>query len=207
MFENRFDAARQLVKRLEHYRGKDCVVLAVPRGGVEVGYVVARELGFPLDVVFTKKIGYPGNEEYAIGAVGIGGSVVSEGIHVPGSYLDAEKKRIGGLLKERQNLYYGGRKPHLLNGKVAIIVDDGIATGNTMIMTVQLVRKSSPGRVVVAVPVAPPDAVERLAAVADEVVCLDTPGEFFAIGNFYVDFRQVEDEEALRMLREANRWA
>ncbi len=206
MFQDRFEAGRMLAERLEHYRGLDCVVLAIPRGGLQIGYVIARELEAPLDIVLTKKIGYPGNSEYAIGAVSLKGRILSGSVDVPESYIESETGRIREHLKRMYALYRDNEEPIAVKGKTAIIVDDGIATGSTMLATVNLVRSEAPSKIVVAVPVGPQSSVDLLKKHADEVVCLEMPAEFYAIGEFYENFEQVEDDDAISLLREANKW-
>jgi putative phosphoribosyl transferase len=204
MFKDRFDAGRQLAKKLRHYKNRDGVILAVPRGGVEVGYVVAKELCLPLEVVLSKKIGHPINAEFAIGSVSLEGLVFSKRPDVSDDYINKEVVRLRQLLRERYKKYCGDRKPTSLEGKIVIIVDDGIATGNTLLSTVELVRKYHPERVMVAIPVAPQDSLNNvcLADGVDEVVCLLTPNNFYAVGQFYENFDQVEDDEVTRLLQE-----
>ncbi len=202
-FADRFEAGSQLAKKLAGYKGKDCVVLAIPRGGVETGLAVARNLGAPLDIVLTKKIGSPENEEYAIGAVSLTGVVLNKGLELPESYVGSETRRIRELLKKRYELYRGKKKPLQLRGKIVIIVDDGIATGQTMLAAIEAVRLEMPGKIVVAVPVGPPEVVGSLRSKADEVVCLEKPEEFFSIGQFYESFEQVDDNDVVSMLQKA----
>ena len=206
MFQNRQDAAQRLAQRLEKYRGKDGIVLAIPRGGVPVGYVIARQLGFPLEVVLSKKIGHPNNSEYAIGSVSLDGVAVDEraASGISAAYIEQQASHIQARLRESYQLFMDGRQPTSLNGKTVIVVDDGIATGNTMASTVQAIRKSQPARLIVAVPVAPPHAQRMLSPQVDEFVCLLLPHEFAAVGQFYVDFDQVSDEEVIRLLRKSS---
>ena len=206
IFKDRFDAASQLAEKLKKYKNEECVILAIPRGGLQIGVVVAKALQAPLDVVLTKKIGYPGNEEYAIGAVSLKGRILNPDVSdVPQSYIDAEIKRIQSLLQKRHEQYHQGkRKPVDIKNKVVIIVDDGIATGSTVLATIELLKTEKPKKIIVAVPVAPPEAVAKIKKVVDEVVCLHMTADFFAIGQFYENFEQVEDAEAIRLLEEAN---
>lgn len=206
MFHDRHDAALQLVGRLKGYRGRaDALVLAVPRGGVPIGAVLAAELGLKLDVVLTKKIGHPSNPEYAIGAVSLAEESLDEEVvarqRIPARYLDAQIARIREELKARRRLYRGDSPPEPAAGKTVILTDDGAATGRTLLAAVDLVRREGAAKVVVAVPVASREAVELLRGRADEVVCLDAPADFLAIGEFYEDFSPVEDAEAIRILR------
>ncbi|MDD5340689.1 MAG: phosphoribosyltransferase family protein [Candidatus ainarchaeum sp.] len=204
MFADRYDAGRQLAKALAKYKGKKGVlILAIPRGALQMGEVLHDELKAPLDIIVTKKIGHPMSEEYAIGAVGPGGEyVVSEGAaDVPPEYIIRERKRLETLVEEKYRRYRGDRPKPDARGKIVILVDDGIATGSTLIAAIHVLRKQEPAKIVVAVPVAPPDGLARVKAEADEVVCLLVPQEFYAIGQFYEKFPQVEDGEAIAILK------
>jgi putative phosphoribosyl transferase len=204
MFKDRFDAGKQLAKALQHYKNRDGVILAVPRGGVEVGYVVAKELELPLEIVLSKKIGHPHHSEFAIGAVSLEGRVVTERADVSEEYIEQETERLRHMLRERYKKYCGERKPASLEDKIVIVVDDGIATGNTLLSTVELIRHHNPRWVVVAIPVAAPDSLHHIeeAKGVDEVVCLLSPRDFYAVGQFYENFDQVEDKEVIRLLHE-----
>ncbi|ALW86473.1 phosphoribosyltransferase [Hymenobacter sedentarius] len=205
MFQNRQDAALRLAQRLEKYRGEDGIVLAIPRGGVPIGYVIAQQLGFPLEVVLSKKIGHPNNSEYAIGSVSLDSVAVDErtASGIPAEYIQQQAARIQAKLRENFRLFMDGRPPTNLKGKTVIVVDDGIATGHTMVATVEAIRRSQPAKLVVAVPVAPPRAQQQLAPLVDEFVCLLLPHDFAAVGQFYVTFDQVSDEEVIRLLRKS----
>lgn len=205
MFKDRYDAGKKLAEALQHYKNRDGVVLAVPRGGVEIGYVVAKELDLPLEIVLSKKIGHPHQPEFAIGAVSLEGRVVNERPDVSDEYIEEETKRLRGLLRDRYKMYYGDRQPANLEDKIIIVVDDGIATGNTLLSTVELIRHHHPRWVVVAIPVAPPDSLRHIeeAKGVDEVVCLLAPRDFYAVGQFYEHFNQVEDAEVVRLLQKA----
>lgn len=203
MFKDRFDAARQLTRRLLKYKGKkDVIILAIPRGGLQIGNPLAKALQLPLDIVLTKKIGYPGNREYAIGAVSLKGEIINPEVEVSSQYIKEQIKELRKKLKERYQLYRGKKKPVSLKGKVVIITDDGVATGSTLLAAIELGRKENPKRIIVAVPVGPYNTIEKLTGKADEVICLYIPEAFFAIGAFYEQFPQVEDEEAIRLLKE-----
>lgn len=208
MFADRRDAARELARWLARYKdAADAVVLAIPRGGVVIGAVLAEELGLPLDVVLTKKIGHPDNPEYAIGVVSLSGEIVDEAVvereSIPRAYLAGEIARLRAQLQKRRRLYRGGRPEIPLPGKTAIVCDDGIATGNTMLAAIRLARAAGAKKVVAAAPVGAPDSVAALSEAADEVVCVLQPEPFLAIGGFYRDFKQVEDEEAISLLKAA----
>jgi predicted phosphoribosyltransferase len=204
IFADRIDAGERLAKGLAHLAGSDCVVLAIPRGGVIVGEVIARELGAPLDVVVPRKIGAPGNPELAIGAVAPGIRVLDPrmvgALGVTDRYLDREIAEQEAEIERRQRAYRGGRPPQPVKGRVAIVVDDGVATGSTAVAALRWARARGAERVVLAVPVAPPQSLERLRAEADEVVVLETPQPFLAVGEWYRDFDQTTDEQVVSAL-------
>ncbi|MFJ7588127.1 phosphoribosyltransferase family protein [Streptomyces sp. NPDC097617] len=208
LFTHRADAGERLAEALRHLTGEDPVVLGLPRGGVPVAYRVARALGAPLDVVIVRKLGVPHHRELAFGAIGEGGvRVISEDI-VRGGRLRpedlAEVERAEEQELARQALRFRGDRPRVpLDGRTVIVVDDGIATGATAAAACEVVRAQGAARVVLAVPVAPPDAVARLGSVADEVVCLSTPHAFRAVGEWYQDFSQTPDEEVVFLLARA----
>lgn len=204
VFRNRLQAAKLLAAKLDKYAGEKGVVLAVPRGGVPIAHHIAKQLGFPLDLVMTKKIGHPYNPEYAIGAVSLEGAVVDEREDVSKEYVMAETRRIQKEMHERYRYYRNDVQPEDLQGKAVIIVDDGIATGKTMMATIQLLRAKNPKKVIVAVPVAPPATAKKIKAEADEFICLSTPFNFVGVGQFYRDFSPVEDAEVIRLLRSNN---
>lgn len=205
MFRDRLEAGERLAAALEGYRSrKDAVVLAVPRGGLPIGAVVAETLNLPLDVMLTKKIGHPENPEVAVGAVALSGEVIGPLAYefgVPESYLREKIRLIRAELKRRHALYSGGAEPVSVAGKTVILVDDGAATGMTLRVAAAALKNAGVARVVIAVPVAPPDAVAVLRPRADEVVCLETPDDFRAVGQFYADFSEVDDEQAAGLLR------
>ena len=206
LYENRNDAGKQLAEPLKEFQGENTVVLAIPRGGLPIGSEVAMALKAPLDVALTKKIGHPRHREYAVGAVSLDSIILSETEIIPKAYIEEETARIRKVLQKRQDQYYQKRKPLSLKDKVVIVVDDGIATGNTLMATVQLVSQQAPAKIVVAIPVAPVQAIHMLEALPeiDRVICLATPANFRAVGQFYLHFYQVSDEEAIRILEQAN---
>lgn len=206
MFADRTDAGIQLSEKLAHHANGKVVVLAIPRGGLPVAAIVAKSLNAPLDVALTKKLGHPHNREYAIGAVSLNNVVLSNAIGISKSYIEEETKRIREVLKKRYQQYYKNRESQSLKDKTVIIIDDGIATGNTVMATVELVRQQSPEKVVVAIPVAPKLSITKLeeSPLVDEVVCLSTPYNFHAVGQFYQQFYQVSDDEAIAILESAN---
>jgi putative phosphoribosyl transferase len=187
-------------------------VLALPRGGVPVGFEIASVLRAPLDLVLVRKIGAPFQPELAIGALVDGGraeAVMNEEIlrefEIPESYIEQERARQLEEIERRRNVYLAGRTRAPIEGRTAIVVDDGIATGATMEAALDAVRRAKPKRLVLAVPVAPPDTIERLRPHADDVVCLATPRLFGAIGAFYADFRQLDDQQVIDLLERASR--
>ncbi len=208
LFTNRVEAGRRLAKTLLHFRGQDVVVLGIPRGGVVVANEVAKELGARLDVVVTRKIEAPGEPEFALGAVTQEGDVLmdrqaAESLGASPDYLDDQIRKKRKEVRERMERLRGEVPYPELKGKVVIIVDDGIATGSSVQAAVMSVKRRKPKEIVVAVPVAPMDAIEALKEDGTKVICLETPGPFLAIGEFYADFNQVEDMEVKRIL-EAN---
>ncbi|WP_256296012.1 phosphoribosyltransferase [Haloarchaeobius salinus] len=207
MFADRTEAGRRLGELLVEQHVSGDIVLAVPRGGLPVGRAVADRLDVPLDVVAAKKLGAPWNPELAVGAVASDGAVwvnedLVDDLGVSEEYLDEETGRQHAVAAEKAETYREGRPPLDLDGLTAIVVDDGVATGATTIACIRGAREAGAERVVLAVPVGPPDTVERLRAEADEVVCLLTPPQFHAVGQFYESFAQVSDEEAMTYLDE-----
>jgi predicted phosphoribosyltransferase len=210
MFENRSDAGRQLARRLARFRGHDVVVLALPRGGVPVAFEVAQALGAPLDLLLVRKLGAPGHPELAAGAIVDGETleiVANEDVlRLTGAdhaYLERVAQRELAELERRRALYLGARPPLAVKGRTAIVVDDGVATGATTRAALRGLRRRAPARVVLAVPVAAPEALASLAAEADEIECLEAPASFGAVGSFYRDFRQTGDAEVIALLERA----
>ena len=198
-----------LAAKLKKYRNDTGVILAVPRGGVPVAYAVARELGFPIDVVLTKKVGHPMNKEYAIGAASLTDYFIIPHEKVSEQYIEQELKNIRIRLREMYKRFMGDKEPEKLEGKTVIVIDDGIATGNTILGTVHVLRKSNPRKIIIGVPVASDSAVRKLSKEVDEIVTVLIPEEFYGVGAFYEDFEEVSDEEVmfyldrLRELRKA----
>ncbi|NND80467.1 MAG: phosphoribosyltransferase [Maribacter sp.] len=205
MFRDRVDAGTQLAEKLLEFKKENVVVLAIPRGGLPLGAIVAKTLNAPLDVVLTKKIGHPYNKEYAIGALSLNNRILSDAIGVTKSYIEEETVKLRKKLKKRHNQYYKNNNPQNIKDKTVIIIDDGIATGNTIIVTIELVKIQNPNKIVVAIPVAPPSTVRKLetSPEIDEVICLETPYNFHAVGQFYQEFYQVSDQEAIHLLEES----
>ncbi|MGW3178020.1 phosphoribosyltransferase family protein [Kitasatospora sp. NPDC001119] len=209
-FADRTEAGRRLAARLGHLAGPDTVIVALPRGGVPVAAEVAAALGAPLDICVIRKLGVPYQPELGMGAIGEDGvRVLNEQVIRFSSVTDGQlaevERRERAELARRARRYRGDRPPADLRGRTVVVVDDGIATGSTARAACRIVRERGAARVVLAVPVAPADWAERLDEVADELVCVDTPSPFYAIGEFYADFSQTEDEEVLRLLAEAAR--
>jgi len=209
VFRDRREAGRALARLLESYGDrKDVTVLALPRGGVPVAYEVARALGASLDVFLVRKLGVPGHDELAMGAIAMGGAVVINDDVVRGLGIQPETVRRvaeneGRELQRREGVYRGGRPPLDVEGKVVIVVDDGLATGSSMLAAVNALRTLEPARIVVAVPAAPESTCRELRAFVDEVVCATTPSPFFAVGQAYYDFSQTTDDEVRRLLMES----
>lgn len=210
LFRDRREAGRRLAMALGRFAAEAPLVLALPRGGVPVAYEVAAGLRAPLDLLLVRKIGAPGHEEYGIGAVIDGADpqlVLNEDVvkmlGPSPDYIHAEMRRQVAELERRRQAYLGGREPPSLAGRTVIVVDDGIATGGTVKAALRGARKNGPERLVLAVPVAPPDTLAALRGECDEVVCLATPEPFHAVGAWYADFTQTEDEEVRSLLRHA----
>jgi erythromycin esterase-like protein/predicted phosphoribosyltransferase len=210
-FRDRAEAGRLLAEELRGYAGRDdVVVLGLPRGGVPVAFEVARALGAPLDVFLVRKLGVPGREELAFGAIASGGTrvlhrQVVESLDIPSEWVEAIDAKERRELERRERAYRGERPPPDLAGKTVILVDDGLATGSTMLAAVHAIRADDPARVVVAVPVADPEVCEGVRVVADEAVCLSTPRPLRAVGLWYEDFSQTTDDEVRDLLARARR--
>jgi putative phosphoribosyl transferase len=210
MFRDRVEAGRRLAEMLHPYGDRRPVVLAIPRGGVVVAHEVAQALGAPMDIIVPRKIGAPGNPELAIGAVAEDGTRILDDrlirhMDVPEGYLVDESRRQIEEIERRMRRYRGDEPSIPLEGRVVIIIDDGVATGATIRAAIHSVRRRRPASIVVATPVGPMETVGKLREDADDVVCLSTPEPFYAIGHFYRDFSQVSDEEVVRILRSRER--
>lgn len=208
VYQDRRDAGEVLARELSSYRGQDVVVLGLARGGVPVAWQVAQSLNAPLDVFLVRKLGVPQWEELAMGALASGGGVVMNdnlvrSLHIGDEAVHAAIARETDELNRRERVYRGDRAPLDLTGKTVILVDDGIATGASMLAAVRAVRAKHPARVVVAVPVGPPSACRELGKEADDVVCATMPPGFEAVGQVFVDFHQVSDDEVRELLAPA----
>jgi putative phosphoribosyl transferase len=199
-FKNRAKAGKLLAEKLKKYHNTDTIVLAIPRGGVAIGYEVAKELHLSLDIILSKKIGHPNNKEYAIGAVSMDNAILDEHPEIPQEYIQAEIKKLQNSLREMYKLYNGFQQPIEIKDKTVIVVDDGIATGNTLLACLGMLRKKNPAKIIVAVPVLPIEAVPVFQKNANELIYLVASSYFRSIGEFYEQFDQVEDQEAIEML-------
>jgi putative phosphoribosyl transferase len=210
VFADRSDAGRRLAEALVRFRSEQPLVLALPRGGVPVAFEVAQALAAPLDLILVRKIGAPFQPELAIGAVVDGDQAQTvlnrelvEDAKIPESYLESERTKQLEEIERRRGLYHAGRPRIEVRDRTAIVVDDGIATGATMEAALRATRRAGPRRLVLAVPVAPPDTIARLRPQVDEIECLTTPAYMGAIGMFYSDFRQLSDDEVIALLERA----
>jgi putative phosphoribosyl transferase len=207
-YQDRSDAGRRLAKALSEYKGRNAVILALPRGGVPVAAEVAAALDAPLDLILVRKIGVPTQPELAMGAVVDGTAPIvvrnEEVIELSGTTpdeFDAASKRELAEIERRRQLYIGDRARAKITGQVVIVIDDGIATGATTRAALQAIRNRKPKELVLAVPVAPPDTITQLRGEVDALICLETPELFGAIGYFYRDFRQVSDQDVVAILK------
>lgn len=209
-FQDRLDAARQLAEKLKERSWNDPLILGIPRGGLVIGAVLAEELGGELDVVLARKLRAPHQPELAIGSLGEDGKVIvnpqaQEYLRISDEYLKREIKTQFEEIQRRRALVRNIRDQAPVAGRSVIVTDDGIATGSTMIAGLQVVRDQQPKELIVAVPVASPDRLDEVRRWCDEAICLLCPEDFYAIGQFYDDFTQVEDEEALALLTKTKR--
>ena len=206
-FQNREEAGRILAAKLMLYANRpDTLILALPRGGVPIGYEIARALNLPLDVIIVRKLGVPGHEELAMGAIASGGvrvlsRSVIESLRIPPDSLEAVEKREALELMRREATYRGNRQPASVKGKTVILVDDGVATGSTMRVAISALREQHAGRIIVATPVAPPTVRWEMEALVEDFVALVMPEDFFGVGQWYGDFTQVSDDTVYELLR------
>lgn len=207
IFEDRRDAGKKLAKLLLHYHGDPrAIILALPRGGVPVAYEISHLLNVRMSLFVVRKLGFPGHEEYAMGAIASGGAIVFNrevfrSVHLPRAVMEQIIEKERSELERRERAYGVSSKNLSLASADVILVDDGLATGSTMRAAIKAVRSKDPARVVVAVPVAPPSTCEELKLLADELVCANTPSPFRGVGEWYADFTQTTDEEVRALLK------
>ena len=210
-FQNRKEAGRILAGKLTRFANHpNVIVLALPRGGVPVGYEVARELNVPLDVLLVRKLGVPNHEELAMGAIASGGTrylnrAVIESLRIPPEVLEEVERREALELMRREALYRGNRPALNVEGRTVLLVDDGIATGSTMRVAIQVLRSQHAGGIVVATPTAPPQARWELEPLVDEFIAVITPEDFYGVGQFYEDFTQIDDDTVYELVRMGSR--
>lgn len=208
LFKNRHDAGKRLAQSLSTFKNaKDTIIIAIPRGGLQIGAELSSELKLPLDVFFTKKIGHPLNPEFAIGVVSQHDEIINKKLisdeHISSAYLQSEIRHIKKVLHEKEKLYRKNRKALDLRNKTVIVTDDGVATGKTLLLTLELIKNYHPKKIILAIPVGPLSALNLLKPYVHEAIFLYTPSNFFAISEFYQNFDQVDDQEAMRLLKES----
>lgn len=203
-YKDRIEAGQILADLLKKYKGTNSIILAIPRGGIPIGYVIASTLELPMEIVFSKKIGHPDNKEYAIGAVSLLGSVINGRENISEPYIKAETARIRTQLAEMRRKFTGNRTPVSISGKTVIVIDDGIATGNTMLETINILRKNMPSKIVLAIPVASRHAIVSLSDKVDDIICPLIPQIFHGVGAFYNHFDQVSDDEVIYFVEKLN---
>ena len=208
MFSNREEAGNLLAKKLKDYKNhKNAVLVAIPRGGVPVAYRIAKKLNLPLEIVLSKKIVHPFHREFAIGAVTLKNRILNDAAaEVSKVYIDNETGQVRELLRQRHMWYYGLKEPLKLKDRIVIIVDDGVATGSTLISSINFIQEENPEQIIVALPVAPPSALKKITELTsvNNTICLLIPENFHAVGQFYKKFDQVDDQEVIELLKEVN---
>lgn len=205
MFQDRIEAGQKLKEKLKIYKNKkDAVILTIPRGGVVLGFEIAKALNLPLDIVIVRKIGAPGNPEFAVGAVDQNGKILKNPeVRVPPDYLKEEAEKEKKEIERRIKEYRGEKKELVMQGKIVILVDDGVATGLTTLKAVDFIKAKNPQKVILATPVIAKDTAKKIKDEVDELVYLEAPELFFAVGQFYSFFPQVSDEEVKEILKKA----
>lgn len=202
MFNNREDAALKLAEKLEKYKNTNGVILAIPRGGVPIGFTISKKLNLPLEIILSKKIGHPFNPEYAIGSVTLNNIIINENNKdVSKEYIQKEHLKILNKLKGKYKIFMGKKNQTDLKNKTVIIVDDGIATGNTILAALEDIKQNNPKEIIIAMPVAPKSVASKLSKLVNEFICLELPIEFMAVGQFYNNFSQVSDEEVIAIIK------
>ena len=207
MFLDRFDAGKKLIESLEKFKDEDLIVLAVPRGGLEIAYDTIKRFGFKWDLIIPRKIGAPHNKEVAIGAVSVDGSyfINDQYVQILGisqEYIEKEVTDQINEIKRRMKEYRGKETFPDVKDKTVIIIDDGIATGFTILAVIKAVKKQGAKKIILAIPVGPRETIEEFKELVDEVICLYIPDEFYAVGSYYMDFKQVTDEEVFKIMSE-----
>jgi putative phosphoribosyl transferase len=200
-FKNRDEAGKLLAKKLIHFKDTNSIVLAIPRGGVPVAAIIADKLNLSLEIELSKKIGHPINPEFAIGSVTLHGIIIDKKVKdVPEEYIQEKSKKIQDELHKKFILFMGDRQQLDVKGKIVILVDDGIATGNTLIASIHAIKKRKPKKIVVAIPVSPKNTALIIEDLVDEFICLQIPTDFHGVGQFYEDFTQVSNEHVIKLL-------
>jgi len=190
-----------MASTLKEYKNhQDVVVLAIPRGGIIAGYIIAEFLEVPLEILLVKKIGHPMNKECAIGAVSLDDRIITNPDGVTNEYIENETELVRDKMRKQYQMFFGNRESISFKNKKVIITDDGIATGNTLLMVIDIVKNANPKQIIIAVPVAPPEIIGKLKSMVDEVICLEMPYNFNAVGAHYKHFPQVENETVIQML-------
>ena len=210
LFRNRIDAGQKHAQALIKYEGEDVIIYALPRGGVVLGFEIAKRLNAPLDLIITRKVGYPGNEECALCAVAEDGHMIcdSSGMSlIDSQWIQEHAENEMEEARRRRIAYLKGREPLAVTGKIAVIVDDGVATGLTLMLAIQELKHCNPKKIVVAVPVSSPIAARKIQQEADELVVLDTPANFYAVGAYYESFPQLTDDEVIKIMELASKQA
>ena len=200
IYTDRNDASLKLISLLEKFKNDKCVILTIPRGGVPIGYNIARKFHFPMDLLLTKKIGHPLNKEVAIGAVSLENEIVDNYPYINIGYIENQILEIKESLKKRYEKFAGDRTPENIKDKTVIIVDDGIATGNTLLAAIEMIRDELPKKIVVAVPIAPTDSAKKISMKVDEFICPIITDNFIGVGGYYMNFSQVSDEEVIQLM-------
>ena len=202
-FKNRDEAGKLLAKKLISYKGTNTIVIAIPRGGVPVASIIAKRLQLPLEIELSKKIGHPINPEFAIGSVTLHGVNINPRLKgVSEEYVQEQSKKIKEELTKKLSLFMGEKQLTDIKGKNIILVDDGVATGNTLIASIHTIKKRKPKKIVVAIPVSPKNTAIQLEELVDEFICLQIPPNFHSVGQFYDDFTQVSNEKVIELLQE-----
>ena len=202
-FKNRDEAGKLLAKKLISYKGTNTIVIAIPRGGVPVASIIAKRLQLPLEIELSKKIGHPINPEFAIGSVTLHGVTINPRLKgVSEEYVKEQSKKIKEELTKKLNLFMGEKQLTDIKEKNIILVDDGVATGNTLIASIHTIKKRKPKKIVVAIPVSPKNTAIQLEELVDEFICLQIPPNFHSVGQFYDDFNQVSNEKVIELLKE-----